>query len=71
MRLRSCAGIAAEEQRRFALQALFQSMLQQLVTGQVRVPESMEVLPQEKLMGAVGSIRSIEWVLIKTSPFCS
>lgn len=30
--------IAAEEQRKAALQALFQSMLEQLMTGQVRVP---------------------------------
>jgi type I restriction enzyme S subunit len=35
--------IAAEEQRKAALQALFQSMLQQLMTGQVRVPDTMEV----------------------------
>ena len=33
--------IAAEEQRKAALQALFQSTLQQLMTGQVRVPASM------------------------------
>jgi hypothetical protein len=30
--------LAAEEQRKAALQALFQAMLHQLMTGQVRVP---------------------------------
>ncbi len=36
--------IAAEEQRKAALQALFKTMLQQLMTGQVRIPDTMEVL---------------------------
>jgi type I restriction enzyme S subunit len=35
--------IEAEEQRKAALQALFKTMLHQLMTGQVRVPYSMEV----------------------------
>ena len=36
--------IEAEEQRKAALQVLFKSMLHQLMTGQVRVPELVEVL---------------------------
>ncbi len=36
--------IEGEEQRKAALQALFKSMLCQLMTGQVRVPELVEVL---------------------------
>jgi type I restriction enzyme S subunit len=35
--------IEAEERRKAALQGLFQSMLHQLMTGQLRVPESLEV----------------------------
>jgi type I restriction enzyme S subunit len=35
--------IEAEEQRKAALQALFQSMLHQLMTGQVRTPDTVEV----------------------------
>ena len=35
--------IAAEEQRKAALQALFKAMLHQLMTGQVRAPETVGV----------------------------
>jgi type I restriction enzyme S subunit len=35
--------IEAEEQRKAALQALFKAMLHQLMTGQVRTPDTVEV----------------------------
>jgi type I restriction enzyme S subunit len=37
--------ISTEEQRKAALEELFRSMLHQLMTGQVRVPASLEVRP--------------------------
>jgi len=36
MRIRPCPRSAVEEQRKAALQALFKSMLHQLITGQIR-----------------------------------
>lgn len=41
MRIRPCPRSAVEEQRKAALQALFKSMLHQLMTGQVRVKEKL------------------------------
>jgi type I restriction enzyme S subunit len=35
--------IEAEERRKAALQALFKAMLHQLMTGQVRTPDTVEV----------------------------
>jgi restriction endonuclease S subunit len=45
--------IAAEEQRKAALQALFHSMLHQLMTGQLRVPEEIAPLPSPGAANAV------------------
>ena len=46
--------IAAEEQRKAALQALFQSMLHQLMTGQVRVREAARLEPIASLHNGEG-----------------
>jgi len=43
--------IAAEEQRKAALQALFKSMLHQLMTGQIRVKEEPSPRPSPNVGG--------------------